>query len=79
MFGEVDNWFYKYLGGISFDEGKLTIKPYRLSVIDKVEVTHRDIKIKIESETMEVTVGREAKVIWNGKEYNISAGNYIFE
>lgn len=79
MFGEVDNWFYKYLGGISFDGGKLTIKPYKLSGIDKVEVTHRDIKIKIESATMAVTVGREAKVIWNGKEYKISAGNYVFE
>jgi alpha-L-rhamnosidase len=79
MFGEVDNWFYKYIGGLDFNGGNLTIKPYRVSEIDEVEVTHKDVKINIKGQTLQVTASRDAKVIWNEKEYNISAGNYTFE
>ena len=78
MFSEVDNWFYKYLGGICYEGGKLTINPYRVSGINEVEVTRRDVTVKIKDETLCVTLSGDAKVIWNGKEYNVSAGTHNF-
>lgn len=78
MFGEVDNWFYKYLGGMCYEGGKLTIKPHRVSGINEVEVTRRDVTVKIKDEKLSVTLQSDAKVIWNGKEYNVSAGTHTF-
>lgn len=78
MFSEVDNWFYRYIGGIRFDEEGLKIAPCLLKDIHDFRVTHRDIIVERKNDILKVQVSRTAKVILNGVTKEIKAGYHEF-
>lgn len=79
MFSEVDNWFYRYLGGIRLEEDGLKIAPCLLSQVPQFTASHRDICVKREGSTLTVTVPREAQITVGGRTRSVCAGTYTYE
>lgn len=45
MYSEVDNWFYRYVGGIRFTDEGLVIAPVYLENVEEIKVRHRGIEV----------------------------------
>ena len=49
MFAAIDNWFYKYVAGIKYKQGKIIVSPCKITGINYVTAKTKDIVIKIEN------------------------------
>ena len=78
MFSEVDNWFYKFLGGIRHTEKGLLIKPVKLDYIDYVKATHRGIEVVRNKDEVKVTLPCKARVQIGDTDKEFEAGTYTF-
>lgn len=79
MFSEVDNWLYKYVGGISVDEGNILITPMPVDGIDYVKVSFNDCTVERKKNHVTVTLSKETKVKQNGTELLLSSGIHKFD
>lgn len=79
MYSEVDNWFYKHLGGINIKKGNIIIKPCFLNDVERVSVSHRNISVNYDKSSIEIFVPTEATLIMNNKEYVLTPGKSIFK
>ncbi len=77
-FSEVDNWFYKYIGGINLDCGKIVIEPKLLDEVKNFMVTYKDISVERRSGVLYVTVPDSAVFILNGVKTELTKGTYTF-
>ena len=78
MFSEVDNWLYKYVGGIRLEENGLVIAPVLSDHIKNFKVTHRDISVERKNDILFVTVPYDAILRLNGKTISLPKGKHHF-
>ncbi len=78
MFSEVDNWFYKHIGGINLLENKVVIAPKLLDEVKNFKVTHKDISVERCGEVLYVTVPDKAVFTLNGTTTELAKGSYSF-
>ena len=79
MFSEVDNWFYKYVGGIRNTENGLLIKPEIIPGIDEVNVSHLGVKVKRVKRHIECETNRKLNVDIGNGNITINSGRYEFD
>jgi len=79
MFSEVDNWLYKYVGGIDLKDGKVIIEPRVIEGIDETEVTWRDVTVKRSGKSFNVTTGRNVIIKNKGVASEHKPGSYSYE
>lgn len=79
MFSEVDNWFYRYVGGIKYTEDGLVINPIYLENVNKVEVSHMGNKVVREGKKVEVFLVTPAKIVVGDTIIDAKEGSYEFE
>ena len=78
MFSEVDNWLYKYIGGIQIEENKIVIAPNLLDDVSNFKVTYREITVERKDMEFYIKVPSEATLILKGKTVELKKGDYIF-
>lgn len=79
MFSEVDNWFYRYIGGIKFTEDGLVIEPKFFDDVSDFSVSHNGISVEyVDKKILRITTDTDAKVILNGEEKMVSSGSYEY-
>ena len=79
MYSEVDNWFYKYVGGLDFEDGKVVLKPYIVPGIDHVKVNWRDVEIERKNNSLFINTGRTISLILNNETKELCKGSYSFK
>lgn len=75
MFSEVDHWLYKYVAGINLSPDGLVIEPHFIG-LDRVEATHRDIKVSFTKEVIRVSSPRDFVLKLKDKEYRLEKGEH---
>ncbi len=78
MFSEVDNWFYKYVAGIRISEEGVVIKPCFIKALKWVKASHRGICVYWDNESLTVNTDTSARVVIDGREYDIEKGEHKF-
>ncbi len=78
MFSEVDNWFYRYIGGIKFTENGLIIKPISVCGINEFYVKHKGICVLKKSSSITVVLDRKAFIEINEQKICAEPGEYVF-
>lgn len=76
MYSEVDNWFFRYIGGIRFEEEGLKIEPCLLPEIESFKAVHKEIAVERKKDVLKVNVPVDAKVIIKEKQYLVKPGYY---
>lgn len=76
---EVNNWFYRYLAGIRYEGGKLTIDPYYAEGIDWINANHGGNSVYWNKEELRVKLTCGAAVNINGNVKQLEAGEYVFK
>ena len=79
MFSEVDNWFYRYVGGIKYTDDSLVINPLYLENVNKVEVSHMGNKVVRNGKNVEVFLVTPAKIVVGDNVLEAKEGTYKFE
>ena len=79
MYSEVDNWFYRYLGGIKYTDVGLIIDPIFLSSLSEVRATHRGITVHRTGKDVTVTTPVCAKIRIDGILQDVCPGTYTFK
>lgn len=79
MYSEVDNWFYKYLGGLDLEDGNVVIKPYIVPGINHVKVTWRDVEVERKENMLYIKTSRPVKLVINNENTELAEGTYSFE
>lgn len=79
MFSEVDNWFYRYLGGIRFEETGVVIAPVVIPQVNEVKASCRGIFVERKGRHLHVKVPCRAVVKINGSVVEIEKGEYEYE
>lgn len=79
MFSEVDNWLYRYVGGIRHTDEGLVIAPVPLSEVGEVEVTLDGIRVKRVGDRLSVTLSTPARIVFGSTDGTFPAGKYEFE
>lgn len=77
-FSEIDDWFYKYIGGIKLEGGKVTIAPKLLDEIGNFKATHKGISVERRGSVLYVTVPDKATFTLNSKTVELAKGQYSF-
>lgn len=77
-FSEVDNWFYKYAGGIRFTESGILIKPIKINGINNVEVKHKGISVKINNSVFTIDSDFAVDVELPDIKKKLTPGKYVF-
>lgn len=78
MFGSVDNWFYRYLGGIRFTDAGVVIDPVFVDAVERVSVEHRGIRMERNGRSVRLLLPCKAKIRIEGKLIEIEAGSYQY-
>lgn len=78
-FSEIDNWLYKYIGGIHFTENGILIKPIKIKEIKWAEVRHRGILVKSNSDSVIISTDTKVVVDLPGVKKELDAGEYKFD
>ena len=78
MYSEVDNWFYRYLGGIKITDDGLVISPVYLKDIDCVKATYKGISVERKGKHINVRIDVEAKIVIGDFDFKVSPGEYQF-
>ena len=76
---EVNNWFYRYLAGIRYDGGKLTICPCFTESIDWVKASHNGVSVYWNHDKLIIKLPCSASVYINGHIKWLDAGKYEFQ
>lgn len=79
MYSDIDNWFYRYIGGIRFDEEGVKIQPVLLEGVREFKVTHREISVERKQEKIVIHVPVKAAICINGKEESVEPGEYVYQ
>ena len=79
MYSEVDNWFYKYVGGIRFTENGMLIKPERIDGINRVSVSHKCVKINRNDRHIDIETNCKISVDAMNGILTVEAGKYEFD
>lgn len=79
MFSEVDNWFYRYVGGIRITEEGVIIQPYMLEAVSEVDVSFEGIQVSRKNNRVFVALDRTARVIIGKTNDSFQPGSYEFE
>lgn len=79
MYSEVEHWFYRYLGGLRYEEGRLTVAPVSLSAIDTLEVVRCGVSVSYDRETVTVCSDVDFTLALADGTKALSAGTYRFE
>ncbi len=79
MFSEVDNWMYRYIGGIRYTDTGLMIAPVLLDCVNEFIVEHEDIKVERKGNSLSVKIPKEATVVINDINRTFAPGAYEFE
>ncbi|MBE7049286.1 MAG: hypothetical protein E7394_00760 [Ruminococcaceae bacterium] len=79
MFSEVDNWFYRYLGGIKFTDDGLVISPVYLKDVEYVKVTHRGITVERKGKDVKVKLSQCAQIKIGTHNEKVCPGEYLFK
>ena len=79
MFSEVDHWFYKYLGGLNFDKGEITVDPIYTDLVSDVEVSYKNLTVKRRGKTVTVTAKESVYVIINGTKTKLENDTITYE
>ena len=78
MFSEVDNWFYRYVGGIKYTAKGLVIQPVAVTGLDYVKVEHRDISVVRNQNKVKIILSVPAHIIIGNANYDVGPGEYEF-
>lgn len=78
MYSEVDNWFYRYVGGIRFDEDGLKIQPCLLDEAENFRAAHKGIVVERKKDQLKVQLPVNAVVIINEETYSEEPGIYTY-
>ena len=78
MYSEVDNWFYRYLGGIKFTDDGLVIEPVYLEDVDYVKATHKGVCVERNGKNISVKLDVCAIVKIGEKVFNAAPGVHQF-
>lgn len=78
MYSEVDHWFYRYIGGIRFEEECLIIAPCLIPEVGQFKVTHNDIVVEQVDDMLMIKTPVNATIIVNGKIEKVPAGDYEY-
>ncbi len=78
MYSEVDTWFYKYLAGIRFKGGQITVNPAYLEAVSKVKASHKNLSIERIGRTVTVTTKDKITVIVNGRPQELENDSITF-
>ena len=76
MYSEVEHWFYRYLGGLRYEEGRLTVRPVALDAIESLTVTRKGVKIAYDRETVTVTSDTDFTLVLADETRALGAGEY---
>ncbi len=79
MFGEVDFWFYKYIGGIRIEKGEITVKPMFVDGVTWAKAEHKGIKVYWNEKEVTVTLPRHGRIVIGDKEEEKEAGTYSYK
>ena len=79
IFSEVDNWFYKYVGGIKYTRKGLVIEPLPLKAVRHVKAEHNGVSVTRDENKVSISLPKPARIIIEGKEYSVQAGNYEYD
>lgn len=78
MYSEVDHWFYRYVGGIRFEEEGLVIAPCLLPEIEQFKVIHGEIVVERNNGTIKINTPVDSVIIINGDRKRVTAGYYEY-
>ena len=78
MYSEVDNWFYRYLGGIKYTDEGLLISPCYLEEVEKVSVCHKGIAVERNEREVKVTLPVSARVKIGDFDGMVEPGEYTY-
>lgn len=78
MYSEVDNWFYRYLGGIKYTDEGLIIEPIYLDAVHEVEATHYGVSVKRTGRNVTVNLPFCAKIKTSDATIDATPGTYSF-
>ena len=76
MDSEVDNWLYRYVGGIKYTVDGLVIQPLLVEGIDYVKAEHRGIKVIRNDKKVNISLPVAARIIIGDNDFNASPGEY---
>ena len=79
MFSEVDNWFYKYVGGIRVKENRWLIKPEIIEGIDNAEVCHKQVKVSRNKTHVVIETDRRIDADTGRGIVTVEPGRYEFD
>ena len=79
MFAAIDNWFYKYVAGIKYKQGKIIVSPCKITGINYVTAKTKDIVIKIENNECYIKASKTTEFKYKGRKELLEAGEYTFK
>lgn len=78
MFSEVDNWMYKYIGGLNFSEGELTINPIYFENISEVDVKYKNLTVRRKEKSVFVSAKEKVYVIVGNKKIELENDELMY-
>ena len=78
MFSEVDNWMYKYIGGLNFSEGELTINPIYFENISEVNVKYKNLTVRRKEKSVFVSAKEKVYVIVGNKKIELENDELMY-
>ena len=79
MFSEVDNWLYKYVGGICITDSGIEIAPKLLGQVKNFKAVYRDISVERRENTLIVNVPGDAVLKMDGKTISLKKGEHNYK
>lgn len=78
MYSEVDNWLYRYVGGIQLNEDGVTIRPMLLEGVNDVCAEHGGYKVERHGRKVRIELPAAARVVVGDRTDNLAAGAYEY-
>ncbi len=79
MYGEVDAWLYRHIGGIQFTQKGLRIAPLLLPEVGNFKVTHGEISVERKGSTLTVCLPCVADLEIPGVKTRLQPGVYTYK
>lgn len=79
MYSEVDNWLYRYVGGIRYTDSELVISPVLFDEISDFVAEHGGVKVVRNKEKVTVTIPCSARIDIGDCNKIFEKGTYEFE
>ena len=78
MFSEIDNWFYKYIGGICLNEDGVVIAPRLLDEVSCFKVSYKEITVERKENILNIILPCDAVFLFNNNRLELEKGEYSF-